>query len=105
MPSDSEREDDAVETHDQEEVNSESSLSKKKRISSANDDENTENMEQDSLNCSQRPDFTVSTVSHLVCLHRIHVEWTCAKFKCHSDIGFALISQDLRQRCHFSMDC
>ena len=103
LPSDSEGEDDAVET--QEQVNSESSRSKKKRISSANDDENSGDMEQDSLNCSQRPDFTVSTVSHLVCLHRIHVEWTFAKFKCHSDMGFALISQDLRQRCHFSMDC
>ena len=77
LPSDSEGEDDAVET--QEQVNGESSRSKKKRISSANDDEDTEDMEQDSLDCSQRPDFTVSTVSGLVSLLQIDVACTCAK--------------------------
>lgn len=87
LPSDSEGEDHAVET--QEQVNGESSRSKKKRISSAIDDEDTEDMEQDSLNCSQRPDFTV-TVSCLVSLLQIHVECTCTKLNCLCDRGFRI---------------
>ena len=44
----------------------ESSRSKKKRVSSAKDEDDTENMEEDELDCSQAPDFPVtSTVSEL----------------------------------------
>lgn len=93
LPSDSEGEDDAVET--QEQVNGESSRSKKKRISSANEDEDTEDMEQDSLDCSQRPDFTVSTVSRLVVCFKFMLHAHVPKFNGNVIWAFALISQDL----------
>ena len=61
LTSDSEGEEDDVETQDKDEV--QSSRPKKKRVSSARDDDNMEDMEDDGFNCSQMPDFTVSTVS------------------------------------------
>lgn len=39
----------------------ESSQAKKKRVSSATDADEEEAMEEDGLNCSQAPDFVVST--------------------------------------------
>ena len=61
LTSDSEGEEDDVETQDKDDV--ESSRPKKKRVSSAKDGDNTEDMEEDGFNCSQMPDFTVSSVS------------------------------------------
>lgn len=55
-------EEEVVETQD----DPESSRPKKKRVSSANDEEDTEDMEGNDFDCSQAPDFPVSTsVSHL----------------------------------------
>ena len=59
--SDSEDEQEDMETQD----DLESSRPKKKRVLSAKDEDDTENMEKDELDCSQAPDFSVSTVSHL----------------------------------------
>ena len=61
LTSDSEGEEDEAKTQDKDDV--ESSRPKKKRVSSANADDNTEDMEEDGFNCSQMPDFTVSSVS------------------------------------------
>lgn len=65
LRSDSEGEQDDLETQEDE---IEPSRSKKKRVSSAKDDDNPEemeeSMEEDGLSCSQMPDFSVSlTVS------------------------------------------
>ena len=59
LQSDSEAEDDALVTQEQDDI--ESSRSKKKRLSSAQDEDHTEDIEEDSLDCSQRPDFPVSS--------------------------------------------
>lgn len=50
------------------EILEESPQAKKKRLSSAKDVDEDETMEQDDFNCSQAPDFTVTTVSKLTCL-------------------------------------
>lgn len=62
LQSDSEDEQDDVETQD----DLESSRPKKKRVSSAKDDSDTEKMEEGEFDCSQFPDFPVSTVSYCV---------------------------------------
>lgn len=68
LTSDSEGEEDDVKTQDKDDV--ESSRPKKKRVSSANDDDNTQDMEEDGFNCSQMPDFTVSTSVSQCCFAR-----------------------------------
>ena len=45
------------------EIPEESPQVKKKRVSSAKDADEDETMEEDDFNCSQAPDFTVTTVS------------------------------------------
>lgn len=50
------------------EIPEESPQAKKKRVSSAKDADDDETMEEDDFNCSQAPDFTVTTVSKLACL-------------------------------------
>ena len=50
------------------EIPEESPQAKKKRVSSAKDADEDETMEGDDFNCSQAPDFTVTTVSRLACL-------------------------------------
>ena len=75
LRSDSEDEQDDLETQDQDEI--EPSRSKKKRVSSAKDDDNPEDMdedmEEDGLSCSQMPDFPVSlTVSRVACGKPVH---------------------------------
>ena len=62
LQSDSEDEQDDVETQD----DLESSRPKKKRVSSAKGDSDTEKMEEGEFDCSQFPDFPVSTVSYCV---------------------------------------
>lgn len=47
----------------EEEIPEESPQAKKKRLSSAMDVDEDETMEEDDFNCSQAPDFTVTTVS------------------------------------------
>ena len=64
LQSDSE---DEQEAGDQE-ILEESPQAKKKRLSSAKDADEDETMEEDDFNCSQAPDFTVTTVSKLTCL-------------------------------------
>lgn len=56
LQSDSEGEEDP-------ETQEESPQAKKKRVSSVKDADDEKTMDQDDFNCSQAPDFTVSTVS------------------------------------------
>jgi len=56
------------------EIPEESPQVKKKRISSAKDADEDETMEEDDFNCSQAPDFTVTTVSKFA-----WVRWVSSK--------------------------
>ena len=63
LQSDSEEEEEG-----DQEILEESPQAKKKRLSSAKDVGEDETMEEDDFNCSQAPDFTVTTVSKFACL-------------------------------------
>ena len=61
---------DGEEDGDQE-IPEESPQAKKKRLSSAKDIDEDEAMEEDDFNCSQAPDFTVTTVGKFACSIRL----------------------------------
>lgn len=76
------------------EILEESPQAKKKRLSSAKDVDEDETMEQDDFNCSQAPDFTVTTVSKLTCL--ISLRTIPCRSRVEYEISLGFLTDNIR---------